>query len=55
MKPGAILLNASRGNVCDLDDVAEAVKSGQLGGVYVDVYPTEPKGNGPGFVTPLQG
>jgi len=55
MKKGACLLNASRGLVVDLDALAAAMKSGHLKGCAVDVYPVEPKNNGPGFVTPLQG
>ena len=38
-----------------INDLCEALKSGHLRGVCVDVYPKEPKGNGPGFETPLQG
>jgi D-3-phosphoglycerate dehydrogenase len=55
IKKGAFLLNASRGTVVDLDALAAAMKSGHLKGCAVDVYPSEPKNNGPGFVTPLQG
>ena len=42
MKPGACLLNLARGEVVDLDAVAEALESGQLGGVGLDAYPSEP-------------
>ncbi|KNC74661.1 D-3-phosphoglycerate dehydrogenase [Sphaeroforma arctica JP610] len=55
MKPKSYLLNASRGNVVVIEDLAAALKSGALSGAYVDVFPTEPKGNGNGFETPLRG
>eukprot|EP00123_Amoebidium_parasiticum_P015336 comp22909_c1_seq1/m.36240 comp22909_c1_seq1/g.36240 ORF comp22909_c1_seq1/g.36240 comp22909_c1_seq1/m.36240 type:complete len:414 (-) comp22909_c1_seq1:256-1497(-) len=55
MKPGSFLLNASRGNVVEIEAVAEFIQSGHLAGAYVDVFPKEPKGNGLGFETPLRG
>ena len=56
MKKGACLINYSRGTVVDLDALAEALKSGHLGGAAVDVYPEEPESNtASGFKTPLQG
>jgi len=45
MKEGAILLNASRGTVVDVEALAEALRSGRLGGAAIDVYPTEPESN----------
>ncbi|MFT8243172.1 phosphoglycerate dehydrogenase [Roseomonas sp. BN140053] len=55
MKPGAILLNNSRGRVVDLDALRAALESGSLLGAAVDVFPEEPERAGDSFVTPLQG
>lgn len=41
MKPGAILLNTSRGKLINTADLIEALKSGRLGGVALDVYEEE--------------
>ena len=55
MKPGAMLMNASRGTVVEIDPLAEAIRSGHLGGAAVDVFPVEPKGNKDEFESPLRG
>ncbi|WP_295935638.1 phosphoglycerate dehydrogenase [uncultured Xanthomonas sp.] len=53
MKPGAHLINASRGTVIDIDALDAALRSGHIGGAAVDVFPIEPKGNGDLFESPL--
>src|SRR5437762_584746 len=41
MKPGTILINVSRGALIDTTALIEALKSGRLGGVWLDVYEEE--------------
>jgi len=55
MKPGAMLVNASRGTVVDIEALAEALRSDHLSGAAIDVFPVEPKGNDDAFVSPLVG
>ena len=42
MKPSAILVNTSRGPICDTDAVIEALKTGRLAYAGFDVYDKEP-------------
>jgi phosphoglycerate dehydrogenase-like enzyme len=42
MKKGAVLVQASRGGIVDEQALADALRSGALGGAAVDVYATEP-------------
>lgn len=55
LKQGAILINASRGTVVDIDCLAARLKSGQMNGAAIDVFPIEPKSNQETFVSPLIG
>ncbi|WP_016915391.1 phosphoglycerate dehydrogenase [Vreelandella stevensii] len=55
MKDGAILINAARGSVVEIEALADAVKAGKLNGAAIDVFPVEPKGNDEEFQSPLRG
>jgi D-3-phosphoglycerate dehydrogenase len=55
MRPGACLLNASRGTVVHIEALADAIARGHIGGAAVDVYPEEPESNSDGFASPLRG
>src|SRR5699024_9502550 len=50
MKEGAILINASRGTVVDIDALAASLKSKHLAGAAIDVFPVEPKSNDEEFI-----
>ncbi|MCW8856960.1 MAG: phosphoglycerate dehydrogenase [Kangiella sp.] len=54
MKPGSILINASRGTVVDINALAEALRTEHLLGAAIDVFPTEPKSNTEEFLSPLR-
>ncbi len=55
MKPGSYLINASRGNVVDVDALADSIRQGHLRGAAVDVFPKEPASNQEVFESPLCG
>jgi D-3-phosphoglycerate dehydrogenase len=55
MKPGAYLLNLSRGSVVEVAALASALRSGHLAGAAADVFPAEPDANTDDFVTELRG
>jgi hypothetical protein len=42
MRPGAVLVQASRGDIVDEAALADCLTSGHLGGAAVDVYASEP-------------
>jgi D-3-phosphoglycerate dehydrogenase / 2-oxoglutarate reductase len=53
MRPGAALINASRGLVVNIDALAGAIETGHLGGAALDVFPKEPAGRSQAFESPL--
>jgi D-3-phosphoglycerate dehydrogenase / 2-oxoglutarate reductase len=55
MKPGAYLLNLSRGSVVDVGALARALQADHLAGAAVDVFPAEPDGDTDDFTSELRG
>jgi len=55
MKPSALLINASRGNVVDIEALNDALRADRLAGAAIDVFPVEPHNNQEEFVSPLRG
>ena len=53
MKTGSYLINASRGSVVDIPALIHAMRSGKIAGAALDVYPSEPAGNGDYFTNDL--
>ena len=53
MKKGSYLINASRGSVVDIPSLIDAMRSGKIAGAALDVYPSEPGGNGDYFTNNL--
>ena len=53
MKDGAMVINMSRGYICNEKDVYEALKSGKLGGYGADVMENELAEDHASFVSPL--
>lgn len=54
MRPEAVLINASRGTVVDIDALAAALRERRIAGAAIDVFPVEPKSNDEEFVSPLR-
>jgi D-3-phosphoglycerate dehydrogenase len=54
MKKGAYLINASRGSVVVIVDLAKALEDKNIAGAAIDVFPEEPKSNKDSFRSLLQ-
>ena len=54
MRPGALLINAARGSVVDIEALTLALETGHIGGAAIDVFPVEPKSNQETFESPLR-
>lgn len=54
MKNNSILINASRGNVVDIDALVDALESKKLKGAAIDVFPSEPSSKNEQFESPLK-
>jgi D-3-phosphoglycerate dehydrogenase len=55
MKPGSVLINASRGRVVEIAPLAHALRTKHLAGAAIDVFPTEPGSNADEFTSELRG
>jgi D-3-phosphoglycerate dehydrogenase len=55
MKPSAVLINASRGNVVQIDALDTALRQKKLAGAALDVFPIEPGNEKEEFISPLRG
>ncbi len=42
MKPGVLIVNTARGKLINTADLADALRSGRVGGAAIDVYDVEP-------------
>jgi D-3-phosphoglycerate dehydrogenase len=54
MKDHSVLINASRGNVVDIDALVDALESKKLKGAAIDVFPVEPSSKNESFESPLK-
>lgn len=54
IKKDAILINASRGSVVDIDALATSLRNKHLLGAAIDVFPVEPRSNDDEFISPLR-
>jgi len=54
MKQDAILINAARGTVIDIEALTAALRTKKLLGAAIDVFPIEPKSNNEEFISPLR-
>ena len=54
MKPQSILINASRGTVVNIEDLADTLQQKKILGAAIDVFPVEPRSNDEEFTSPLR-
>ena len=54
-KPGIRIVNAARGGIVDEEALADALRSGRVGGAAFDVFATEPCTDSPLFALPDRG
>jgi D-3-phosphoglycerate dehydrogenase len=53
MRRGSFLINHARGDLVDIDALADALREGHLAGAAIDVFPQEPKTAEEAFASPL--
>ncbi|QIV94646.1 phosphoglycerate dehydrogenase [Allofrancisella frigidaquae] len=54
MKNNSVIINASRGNVIDIDALVKALETKKLKGAAIDVFPKEPSSKNEVFDSPLR-
>jgi D-3-phosphoglycerate dehydrogenase len=54
MRKRAVVINASRGKVVDIDALHQALREGQIAGAALDVFPAEPANEKEEFRSPLR-
>jgi D-3-phosphoglycerate dehydrogenase len=54
IKPGALFVNYSRGDVVDLEALSESLEANVITGAAIDVFPEEPKRSGDAFDSVLR-
>ena len=52
VKKGVRIINCARGELLDVEALAEAIQSGQVAGAAIDVFPVEPPRNSPLLALP---
>jgi D-3-phosphoglycerate dehydrogenase len=55
MKPGAVFLNLSSGNVVEIEALTANLKNGNISGASIDVFPKEPNNSQEEFISELRG
>jgi D-3-phosphoglycerate dehydrogenase len=55
MKPGAVFLNLSGGNVVQIEALTANLKNGNISGAAIDVFPNEPSNSEEEFISELRG